>query len=284
MNVVIGAFIVVAAVLGGYVLSHGELAALWQPFELLIIGGAALGAFIIANSTSVTVRTFKQFPKLFLGKRHTKVLYLELLALLYQLFSVIRREGLIAIERHIEDPSSSDVFTRFPDVSNDSHALEFICDYLRLMVIGDMTAYELENLMDIELETHHHEQAAPSHALAKVADALPGFGIVAAVLGIVITMGALGGPPEELGLHVAAALVGTFLGILLAYGFVSPLANALENTANEEAKYYECMKVCILATINGMPPQIAVEFGRKTLLSDVRPSFYELEECVRGVK
>jgi len=284
MNVVIGAFIVVAAVLGGYVLSHGELAALWQPFELIIIGGAALGAFIIANSRSVTARTFKQFPKLFLGKRHTKILYLELLALLYQLFSVIRREGLIAIERHIEDPSSSDIFARFPDVSNDSHVLEFICDYLRLMVIGDMTAYELENLMDIELETHHHETAAPSHALAKVADALPGFGIVAAVLGIVITMGALGGPPEELGVHVAAALVGTFLGILLAYGFVSPMANALENLSNEEAKYYECMKVCILATINGMPPQIAVEFGRKTLLSDVRPSFYELEECVRGVK
>jgi len=284
MNVVLGAFIVVAAVLGGYVLSHGELAALWQPFELLIIGGAALGAFIIANSASVTVRTFKQFPKLFLGKRHTKILYLELLALLYQLFNTIRREGLIAIERHIEDPQSSDIFTRFPDVASDSHVLEFICDYLRLMVIGDMTAYELENLMDVELETHHHEQAAPSHALAKVADALPGFGIVAAVLGIVITMGALGGPPEELGLHVAAALVGTFLGILLAYGFVSPLANALENIANEEAKFYECIKVCILATINGMPPQIAVEFGRKTLLSDVRPSFYELEECVRGVK
>jgi len=282
MNVLIGTIVVLAAVLGGFVLSHGELIALWQPFELLIIGGAAAGAFIIANPMSVTLRTFKQLPKLLAGKRYHKVLYLELLALFFQLFNIIRREGLIAIEKHIEDPETSDIFVRFPEVTRDPHVLDFICDYLRLMVIGDMTSYELENLMDIELETHHHEQTAPSHALAKVADALPGFGIVAAVLGIVITMGALGGPPEELGLHVAAALVGTFLGILIAYGFVSPTANALENMAAEEAKFYECMKVCILATINGMPPQIAVEFGRKTLFSDVRPSFYELEQCVKG--
>lgn len=284
MNVLIGAAVVLAAVLGGFVLSHGELIALWQPFELLIILGAAGGAFIIANPMSVTIGTFKQIPKLLIGRQYSKVLYLELLALFYQLFNIIRREGLIAIERHIDDPETSEVFTRFPEVTRDPHVLEFICDYLRLMVIGDMTSYELENLMDIELETHHHEQAAPSQALVKVADALPGFGIVAAVLGIVITMGALGGPPEELGLHVAAALVGTFLGILIAYGFVSPTATAMENMASEEAKFYECMKVCILATINGMPPQIAVEFGRKTLYSKVRPSFYELEQCVKGVR
>jgi len=284
MNVLIGAVIVIAAVLGGYVLSHGELMALWQPFELIIILGAAGGAFIIANPVTVTIRTFKQLPRLFLSNKYTKVLYLELLALFFQLFNIIRREGLIAVEKHIEDPHTSEIFTRFPEVTSDPHVLEFICDYLRLMVIGDMTSYELENLMDIELETHHHEQLAPSTALTKVADALPGFGIVAAVLGIVITMGALGGPPEELGLHVAAALVGTFLGILIAYGFVSPSANALENMVNEEAKFYECMKVCILASINGMPPQIAVEFGRKTLFSSVRPTFYELEACVKGRK
>ncbi len=282
MSVLIGAAIVLAAVLGGFVLSHGELVALWQPFELLIILGASGGAFIIANPVSVTLGTFKQIPNLFIGKNYSKVLYLELLALFYQLFNIIRREGLIAVERHIEDPETSEVFTRFPEVIRDPHVLEFICDYLRLMVIGDMTSYELENLMDIELETHHHEQSAPSLALVKVADALPGFGIVAAVLGIVITMGALGGPPEELGLHVAAALVGTFLGILIAYGFVAPTATALESMVSEEAKFYECMKVCILATINGMPPQIAVEFGRKTLYSKVRPSFYELEQCVKG--
>jgi len=284
MSVLIGSIIVLAAVLGGFSLSHGELAALWQPFELLIICGAALGAFIIANPMSVTLSTLKQFPKLFSGKRYNKVLYLELLALFYQLFNKIRRKGLVAVERHIEDPQSSKIFSRFPSISEDEHALDFICDYLRLMVIGDMNAYELENLMDIELETHHHEQTAPANALTRVADALPGFGIVAAVLGIVITMGALGGPPEELGVHVASALVGTFLGILIAYGFVSPTATALESMANDEAKFYQCMKVCILATINGMPPQIAVEFGRKTLFSGVRPSFYELEKCVSGSK
>ncbi len=282
MSVLIGVIVVLAAVLGGFVLSHGELAALWQPFELLIIGGAALGAFIIANPMSVTLGTLRQLPNLFVSKKHNKDLYLELLALLYQLFNKIRRKGLVAVEQHIEDPQSSKIFNRFPIITRDKHALDFICDYLRLIVIGDMNAYELENLMDIELETHHHEQTAPANALTRVADALPGFGIVAAVLGIVITMGALGGPPEELGVHVASALVGTFLGILLAYGFVSPTATALENLANEDAKFYECMKVCILATINGMPPQIAVEFGRKTLFSDVRPSFYELEQCVKG--
>ena len=284
MTIILGAVIVIAAVLGGYVLSHGQVAALWQPFEVLIIGGAALGAFITANSPKVTIATFKAIPQLLTGRKFSKSFYLELLSLFYQVFNVIRREGLIAIEKHIDDPEASDLFSRFPLVSRDEKALAFICDYLRLMVIGDMTSYELENLMDIDLETQEHEKLAPSHALAKVADALPGFGIVAAVLGIVITMQALGGPPEAIGLHVAAALVGTFLGILLAYGFVSPLSSAMENRVLEEIKFYECMKTCLLATVNGMPPQVAVEFGRKTLYSDVRPSFYELEECVKGIR
>jgi len=284
MTVLIGAIIVIAAVLGGYVLSHGEIAALWQPFELLIIGGAAFGAFVTSNPAKVTLATFKELPRLLIGSPFTKTFYLELLSLFYQLFNVIRREGLIAIERHIDDPDNSDLFTRFPVISKDKKAVNFICDYLRLMVIGDMTSYELENLMDVELETHHHETLAPSSALQKVADALPGFGIVAAVLGIVITMQSLGGPPETIGVHVAAALVGTFLGILLAYGFVAPLSTAMEHKVMEESKFYECMKTCILATVNGMPPQIAVEFGRKTLYSHVRPDFYELEECVKGVR
>ena len=284
MNLIIGIIIVVSAVLGGFVLSHGELIALWQPFELLIICGAAIGAFVIANPSSVTKRTFQQLPLLITGQKFSKTYFIEVLSLFYQLFSVIRRKGLIEVEQHIDDPQSSSIFRRFPQILKDKHIIEFICDYLRLMVIGDMSAYEIENLMDIELETHHHEQTAPSMALTKMADALPGFGIVAAVLGIVITMGALGGPPEELGLHVAAALVGTFLGILIAYGFVAPMATALEGMANQEFKFYECMKVCIIANLNGMPPQIAVEFGRKTLTSDVRPSFYELEEMVKGRK
>ncbi len=284
MTVIIGIIIVLAAVLGGFVLSHGEIIALWQPFELLIIGGAALGAFIISNPAKVSIQTFKQLPRLLVGKKYNKTFYLELLSLFYQLFNLIRRDGLIAVERHIDEPEESEVFVHFPMISNDKHALAFICDYLRLMVIGDMTSYELENLMDVELETHHDEKIAPSNALGKVADALPGFGIVAAVLGIVITMQSLGGPPEIIGVHVAAALVGTFLGILLAYGFVAPLATAMEYAVDEESKFYQCMKVCILAMVNGMPPQIAVEFGRKTLYSEVRPDFMELEQCVKGLR
>ncbi len=284
MTVLLGGIIVLAAVLGGYVLSHGDILALWQPYELIIIGGAALGAFITANSTKVSIATFKQIPKLLLKSRFNKTLYLELLALLYQLFHIIRREGLIAVEHHIEDPHSSNIFTRFPLILRDKYTMTFICDYLRIIILGQMKAYELENLMDIDLETHYHEKSAPATALSKVADALPGFGIVAAVLGIVITMQSLGGPPEVIGVHVAAALVGTFLGILLAYGFVAPLSQAMEHSADEESKFYECIKICLLASVSGMPPQVAVEFGRKALYSHVRPDFYELEEHIKASK
>jgi len=273
--------VVIASVLGGYILSHGELLALFQPFELLIIGGAALGSFIIANPGKVIKGVFTGIPKILAGNRYKKVLYLESLALLFELFQKIRRDGLIAIESHVDEPESSDIFTKYPLVYKDHHVIEFICDYLRIMIVGDMTSYELDNLMDIELETHHEEISKPSMALAKVADSLPGFGIVAAVLGIVITMKSIGGPPEELGVHVAAALVGTFLGILLSYGFVAPTAQAFEHQAAEESKFYECIKTAIIATVNGMPPQIAVEFGRKTIYKSARPSFTELEERVR---
>ncbi|NVJ62155.1 MAG: flagellar motor stator protein MotA [Gammaproteobacteria bacterium] len=282
MPLLIGMIIVLAAVLGGYVLSHGQLVALWQPFELLIIGGAALGAFIIANPAKVSLEALRNIPKLFSRSRYSKILYMELLAMLYDIFSVMRKEGLIAIEEHIEDPKSSSVFTKYPLLRKDQQSIEFICDYLRLMMIGDMTPYELENLIDIELETHHHDELAPGMAIGKVADALPGFGIVAAVLGIVITMQSLGGPPEEIGYHVAAALVGTFLGILLAYGFVGPISTAMEYRAHEKANFYGCIKACIMASLNGVPPQVAIEFGRKTLPHKVRPGFEELEARVRG--
>lgn len=281
MTLVIGMLIVLASVLGGYVLSHGDLLALWQPFELLIIAGAALGSFVVANPGKVIAGVFKGIPKVLQGNRYKKTLYLEALALLYELFNKIRRDGLIAIESHVDEPESSDIFSKYPIVYRDGHIIEFICDYLRIMIVGDMSSYELDNLMDIELETHHEEISQPGNALAKVADSLPGFGIVAAVLGIVITMKSIGGPPEELGVHVAAALVGTFLGILLAYGFVAPTAQAFEHDAAEESKFYECIKTAIIATVNGMPPQIAVEFGRKTIFSSERPSFTELEERVR---
>ncbi|WP_144393933.1 flagellar motor stator protein MotA [Pleionea sediminis] len=282
MPLLIGAIIVIVSVLGGYVLSHGQLLALWQPFELIIIGGAAFGAFVIANPVKVTADVFRKLPSLLTGSPYSKFVYLELLSMMFDLFNVMRKEGLIAIEAHIESPKESRIFNKYPLLRKNHKAIEFICDYLRLMIIGDMTAYELENLMETELDTHHHEEVAPSMALGKVADALPGFGIVAAVLGIVITMQSLGGPPEEIGVHVAAALVGTFLGIILAYGFVGPLSQALEYRATEDSKFYECIKACIIATVNGTPPQVAIEFGRKTLYQKVRPSFEELEQRIRG--
>jgi len=281
MAVIIGSLIVILSVFGGFVLSHGQLLSLWQPFELLIIGGAALGAFIIANPSKVVWAVFKQAPKLFAGAHYSKKQYMQLLAVLFALFNKVRREGLMTIEDDIESPKQSEIFRKFPSVLKNTQAIDFICDYMRILVIGDMSAYEMENLMDVELETIHHEEAQPAMALQKVADALPGFGIVAAVLGIVITMQSLGGPAEEIGTHVAAALVGTFLGILLAYGFVAPTSLALEHKAKEEIIFLECIKAAIIATVNGVPPQIAIEFGRKTIPPSERPSYRELEAFSR---
>ncbi len=282
MNLLIGAIIVWACVLAGYSLAGGVILAIWQPLELLIICGAAFGAFIITNPFPIVAKTFKGALSLLGGSKYNKMLYMELLSLLYDLFQKIRKEGLIAIEGDIEDPKASAIFTKYKLIMKDHHAVEFICDYLRLMVVGDMSAHELGDLMDAELETHHVEAMLPSSALSKVNDGLPGFGIVAAVLGVVITMGSLGGPPEELGHHVGAALVGTFLGILFAYGFVGPMAGHLEHRVREEAKFYEVIKVSLLACVSGAPPQVAVEFGRKVLFHADRPSFQELEKRVRG--
>lgn len=282
MTLVLGSIIVLASVLGGYVLSHGELAALWQPFELVIIGGAALGAFIIANPPKVVLAVFKLVPQLLLKSRFNKLLYLETLAMLFEVFNKIRRDGLISIESDVDEPESSEIFTKYPLVMHDPQTRDFICDYLRMMVVGDMSAFELDNLMDVEIESIREEAVLPAHAVAKIADALPGFGIVAAVLGIVITMKSLGGPPNELGVHVAAALVGTFLGILMAYGFVGPVSNALEKRANETVSYFQVVKAALIATINGMPPQIAVEFGRKAIPYSIRPEFEALENRIRS--
>lgn len=282
MNLIVGALIVWAAVITGYLLSGGQLLALWQPFELITICGAAFGAFFISNPMKVISATIKGSLGLLGGSPYNKPLYMELLACLYDVFQKIRKEGLIAIEADIEDPKASAIFSKYKLITKDHHAMDFICDYLRLMVVGDMSAHELEALMDAELETHHSEALLPAGALQKVSDGLPGFGIVAAVMGIVITMGSLGGPPEVLGHHVGAALVGTFLGILFAYGFVAPMAGQMEHKVREEGKFYECIKVSLLACVSGAPPQIAVEFGRKVLYSTERPSFSELEKRVRG--
>ena len=279
---ILGYVIVAVSVFGGYVLARGDLATLWQPVELLIIGGAAFGAFIVANPTSTVKQVFKKVGHIILGKSHNKQSFMDLLTLLYELFNKSRRNGLMAIEEDIEDPNESDIFLRYPRILNNDQCREFICDYLRIITTGNLSAFELETLMDQDIETAYEELEEPAQSLSRVADALPGFGIVAAVLGIVITMKSLGGPPEELGLHVAAALVGTFLGILLAYGFVGPMSTAMEHQAKEEVKALECIKTALLANVNGIPPQMAVEFGRKTLYSTVRPGFSELEEHLRG--
>lgn len=284
MKLIFGVILVFGSVFGGFVLSDGHLLALFQPFELLIIGGGATGAFIIANPGKVLGQVLKGVPGLLSGSKFTKQAYMDLLTLMFKLFSKSRKEGLMALEGDIDEPQESEIFNQFPKILANHHILEFICDYLRLMVGGNMNAIELESLMDVELETHHHEVTTPSGALQTVADGLPGFGIVAAVMGVVITMSYISEPPAVLGHHIAAALVGTFLGILLAYGFAAPLSKALEYRAEDESKYFECAKVCILSTLNGYTPQIAVEFGRKTIYSNLRPSFVELEEHIKSQK
>lgn len=282
MLIIIGAIIVLASVAGGFVLSSGELMALWQPFELLIIGGAALGAFVTANPMNVLKSVFKNILGVLKGSKYKKALYLDLLSLIYDMLQKSRKEGMMSIESDIDEPHESPLFAKYPTLVGDHHIMDFICDYFRLMVGGTMNPFELENLMDMELAAHHEEAEMPAQAVTRVSDALPGFGIVAAVLGIVITMSFIGGDPAVLGHHVAAALVGTFLGILMAYGFVGPIATAMEHVAREEAKFYQCIKVCLLAAVNGYSPQVAVEFGRKVMYSTIRPSFSELEEHVKN--
>jgi chemotaxis protein MotA len=284
MNLILGIVVVMGCVLGGFAVHGGQLGALWQPSEVVIIGGAAIGAFIIANPFSVSKRALGGIGALLKGSPYKKANYQALFSVMYDLLSVARKEGMMGLERVIEDPAKSEIFSKRPLLLKDKHATEFIQDYLRLIISGDMDQFQLEALMDLEIETHHHEATEPAGALAKVADALPGFGIVAAVLGIVNTMGSLGGPPEEIGLKVAAALVGTFLGILLAYGFVSPMSNAMERMANDESQFYKTIKTCILGFVQGHPPQVAIEFGRKATPGALRPSFKDLEAQLRGKK
>ncbi|MCG5514398.1 flagellar motor stator protein MotA [Ectothiorhodospira shaposhnikovii] len=284
MNLILGSIIVTVAVLGGWALHGGQLILIWQPYEFIIILGAALGAFVIANPMKTILKVITLIPKMMAGPVYKKDDYMELLGLMYDLFTKARKEGLMGIEGDIEEPENSPLFEKYPRVLKNHHAVEFISDYMRLVVSGSMNSFELDNLMDIDIETHHHEAAEPAHAVSRVADGLPAFGIVAAVLGIVNTMSALDGPIDKIGGLVAAALVGTFTGILLAYGFVGPLSNALERRADEESKYLAVLKACILANVQGYSPQVAVEFGRKAMTSNMRPSFIELEQHLRGNK
>ena len=284
MLVILGYVIVCGSVFGGFAMAGGHLAALFQPLELLMIGGGALGAFFVGNNGKSIKATMKAMPSLFKGSRYTRDLYLEMMSLLFDVLSKVRKEGLMSIEGDIESPEASPVFSKYPGVLADHHIVEFMTDYLRLMVSGNMDAFQIENLMDNEIETHHHEGAVPAHCMAKLGDGLPAFGIVAAVMGVVHTMESVGIPPSELGMLIAHALVGTFLGILLAYGFVGPLASLLEQKLDESTKMYQCVKVTLLASLNGYAPALAVEFGRKVLYSTERPTFAELEEHIKKAK
>lgn len=278
-----GFVVVIASVLTGFVLSGGHLLALWHPFEILIIGGAAFGAFMVANTMGTIKKVFGKIPVLLFGHKFSKAYYLDVLGVLYEVLNKSRREGMMAIEADIEAPDQSPIFGKYPAILKDQRMTAFICDYLRIMTTGNMAPHELEALFDVEISTLSEELQEPAHAVTRVADALPGFGIVAAVLGIVITMGILGDADNtEIGEKVATALVGTFLGIWAAYGFVGPFAAAMTHEANEEANSYEAIKMCMVASAQGLPPALAVEFGRKALISDHRPSFTELEESVRG--
>jgi chemotaxis protein MotA len=279
---IIGIIVVFASVLGGFVLSGGKIGALIHPFEVMIIGGAALGGFLQANPASTTMLVFKKSLKMF-STRFTHAYYLEVLSLLYSILNKSRREGMMAIEADLEDPAASPLFSKYPGFLQDERMTAFTCDYLRIMSSGNMAPHELEGLFDMELNSLKEELDHPSHAVSKVADGLPAMGIVAAVLGIVITMSILAEADNAMiGYKVGSALVGTFLVIISSYGFFGPLAAALEHDAKEELNVYEAIKAGLVASASGMPPSLAVEFSRKVLFPAHRPSFIELEQAMRG--
>ncbi len=282
MFALLGILVVIGAVVGGYLLEHGNLMVLVQPAELVIIGGAALGTLLIANPPSVVMDIVKAMTAVFKGSGFNKHFYLEALKMLNDMFSYARKNGLAKLEADVEQPNQSQLFAKYPKFVKNTHALHFVCDTMRLMITGGLNNHDLDQMMEMDVEVHHHEKSLPIKALSTVADALPGLGIVAAVLGVVITMGALGGPPEEIGHKVAAALVGTFLGILLCYGFLGPLASHMSRLADDESQYYHCLRVGLISFAKGCAPLIATEFARRSIPSHVRPSFKDMEQAVRG--
>lgn len=282
--IILGYIVVIGSVLGGYALVGGEMGALFQPTELLIIGGAGVGAFLVGNCGKSINKTLKSIPLLFRGSKYTKKHYLDLMTLQFRLLSKSRQQGVLALENDIESPVNSEIFKSYPALLGDTMIVNFITDYLRLIISGNMSAFEIESLMDEEIETYEYESDGPAKSLAAAGDGLPAFGIVATVMGVVHALASADRPAAELGELIAHAMVGTFLGILLSYGFVSPLASVLRQKYAENIKMMQCIKVTLLSSMHGYPPQIAVEFGRKVLYSSERPSFSELEEYVRDNK
>ena len=283
MLLIIGWITVTVCTLGGYVALGGKLAVLWQPFEVVIICGSAIGAYIVANSKTILKATLREIKVNFKGAKYDKEAYLELLSMLYAVFRQAKTKGWLSLEQHIENPHDSELFQQFPIFYSDHHAVTFLCDYLRIISMGSDNSFEIEALMDEELETHHAELHQVSGGMQTMADGLPALGIVAAVLGVIKTMGSITEPPEVLGKLIGGALVGTFLGVWVAYGFVGPLATSLKIRHEAEGKYYQAIKIALLANLQGYAPALSVEFARKTLFSDVRPSFAEVEEATAAV-
>ena len=281
MFAIIGIVVVFGAVLGGYLMEHGHVKVLLQPAELLIIGGAASGTVLIANPLHILKQIAGGIAGVFGGSKFTKQRYLETLKMSYDLLNKARREGLMSLENDVETPDKSPAFSKYPHFLNDHHIRDYFCDTMRMAVSG-VEAFELDQLLDLDLEVHHHEASQPIASLSTTADSLPGLGIVAAVLGVVITMGALGGPPEEIGQKVAAALVGTFLGILLCYGLVGPIASSMAKLVDDERAYLHVLRVVMISFLKGTAPIMAVEFARRAIPGHVRPSFQEVEAMCRG--
>jgi chemotaxis protein MotA len=284
MVAIIGAVVVIACVLGGYAMEHGNFSVLMQPAELVVIGGAALGGFIIQAPAKVIKLVFADLKKIISGKTYTKADYVELLMLMSEIFFKIRKEGLISIEEDVEKPSGSRIFAKYPKIKANHHIMDFITDTLRTIMSTTMSHHDLDALLDMEMDTHHEESGTGAKVIGNVADALPGLGIVAAVLGVIITMGKIDEPPSVLGHHVGAALVGTFLGVLLCYGYIGPISKNLEALAAEDHQFFGVLKVIMVAFVRGDAPQVAIEFGRRVIPGSQRPSFQEVEAAMSKIK
>jgi chemotaxis protein MotA len=285
MNLIIGIITVIACTMGGYILQGGHMQVLAKaaPLEIVIMGGTVAGGFIIANPSIVIRRTLRAFGLLLKKPKYSKESYIELLCMMYQVFKLAKTKGLLMLEQHIEKPEESTIFSQFPGFQGNHHATDFFCDYLRLVTLGSDKPYEIEALMDQELDVHHSEDGAIVTAVQNIADGLPAIGIVAAVLGVIHTMGSISEPPEVLGRLIGGALVGTFMGVWMAYGFVGPMSSSLAAILNAESKYMLCLKAGLLAHLQGCAPSVSIEFARKALLSEVRPTFTEVEDATSAL-
>ncbi len=279
--IAIGAVIVVGGIIGGYLMEHGQLGVLYQPAELVIIGGAALGSFMIASPVKVIKNVLASLRKLLTAKAHGKDFYLQVLTLLFDIFSKMRKEGLLSMEKDLEAPDKSQIFQKYPEIIKNHHLLAFICDNLNVIVSISVQPHEIESLMDIDIEVNHEHELVGAQSINTVSDSLPGLGIVAAVLGVVVTMGKISEPPEVLGHSIGAALVGTFLGILMCYGFVGPLATNITHMIREEGVAFQMVKLSLIAYMQTTSPQMAVEFGRRAIAGNDRPTFNELQQNIK---